>query len=200
MYNKLLKYEGNLMSATRKKMAEFLGNTERTVENWEKEDRHIMKFIRLYLNNNSLIDEFLNTGKISKFEQSTETEEKINFNENIMIDNAIYSTKSKYIKLFDDGFFNLARPAKSILYDVIESIDKNDESYTLENAKQRLIDQIKGLELNWYNLKAKNPAKQELLYQTLELYFSKVEVYVMIKHREETFKFGGFFGESKPPK
>lgn len=175
--------------------SEILGCTLASYYNWDNQNRPIIEILERYFSKEDLT-EFLETGKMSKLEQE---DEKTNL-ENIMIDNAVYSAKNKYIKLFDDGFFNIARPAKDILKDVIESIDKNDESYTLDNAKQRLIDHIKSLELNWYSLKAKNPKKQELLYHLIEEYFSKIEVYVMIKHREETFSFNGFFGKSKPPK
>lgn len=171
----------------RKIITKLLGwKSENTYYDWKKQNRPIINLLEEYFNKEEL-QEYIDTGRITRLEEKTIVNTKIDVYENIMMDNAIYSAKNKYIRLFDDGFFNLARPAKGILYDVIESIEKNDESYTLENSKQRLIDQIKALKLKWYDLKAKNPQKQELLYRVIEECFSKVEVYVMIKHREDIF-------------
>lgn len=72
------------MAATRKKISEFLGNSERTVENWEKESRYIISFIRRYLNDDTLLDEFIKTNKVSIFEGIKVSPEKNDLDEHIL--------------------------------------------------------------------------------------------------------------------
>lgn len=72
------------MGATRKKIAELLGNSERTVEAWEKDGRHIILFIRRYLDSNELVDEFIHTQKIEKFENIQTTSKKNDLDEHIL--------------------------------------------------------------------------------------------------------------------
>jgi predicted flavoprotein YhiN len=50
-----------------KMIAEFLGNSERTILRWKEENRPVVNFLEKYFPE-QYIEEFLNTGKIEKLE------------------------------------------------------------------------------------------------------------------------------------
>ena len=165
---------------------------ERTLYNWRKEGKPIVLLLEKYFTQSDL-DEFLASGVIRRLE----AEKFKNFEDPILIDHAIYSAKQKLWLRFDSKFTDAAADKvtgiKGLLIEVLEKIDSNDD-YTIENSKDRLIDQIKILEAGWFK-----QTKQELLSSLVERYFSKVEVYVMIKHPDEVFDYMGYFSESKKP-
>ena len=130
-----------------------------------------------------------------------EAEKFKNFEDPILIDHAIFTAKRGLQSIFErnmvDSLWN--KPAKDILIETIEKIDKNDETYTIDSSKDRLIDKIEEAEINWL----KNPGKasrKELLSTLLKKYFSKIEIYAMIKYSDKTFDYIGYFGKSKKPK
>lgn len=174
-------------------MKKILDIKERTLYNWRKEGKPIVLLLEKYFTQSDL-DEFLASGVIRRLE----AEKFKSFEDPILIDHAIYSAKQKLKLQFDSGFADAVADKvfvniKDLLIKVLESIDLND-GYTVENSKDRLIDQIKILETG--RLKE---AKQELLSSLIKRYFSKVEVYVMIKYSEDVFDYKGYFGESKKP-
>ena len=173
----------------RKQIIQLLGNTEKSYYRWKEEGRPIISFLEKYFTQEDL-QEFLNTGSIQSLETQNQSQEKIRSYENLLIDNALYSVKIKLSKLFKDNFIDATiytKGAKGILIDVLNLIDENDTTYTLDNSKQRLLDQIMSHEVHWLSLK--NPAKQKLLSSFINKYLSNIEVYAMIKNSKESFNY-----------
>jgi hypothetical protein len=173
-------------------MKKILDIKERTLYNWRKEGKPIVLLLEKYFTQSDL-DEFLASGVIRRLE----AEKFKNFEDPILIDHAIYSAKLKLQFKFDGSFTeavtNKVTKVKDLLIEVLESIDSDDE-YTVENSKDRLIDQIKILEAGRFK-----KARGELLSLQVKRYFSKAEVYAMIKYPDEVFDYMGYFAESKKP-
>jgi len=181
-------------------LVQLMEVSPKTVYNYEKENRKIIVLLKKYFNDEDIL-EFLETGKITKCENILQSQEQTTLLQSYLIDQAIFTAKRGLQSIFDrnivDSLWN--KPAKDILIETIEKIDKNDETYTIDNSKDRLIDKIEEAEMNWL----KNPAKasrKELLSTFLKKYFSKIEIYAMIKYSDKTFDYIGYFGKSKKPK
>jgi len=148
------------MSASRKKIAEFLGNTERTVENWEKEGRYVTKFIRKYLNSNDIIDEFIQTGKINDLQKN-------------IINNDEYIFKTAMFKIHME--LNVKKLFKEILQDN-KTVDKQS-LYDQINAYKTKI--IKGQHKNW----------KQLLTVFIDNYLTDQEIEIIIINKNRAIEY-----------
>jgi len=170
-------------------MKKILDIKERTLYNWRKEEKPIVLLLEKYFTQADL-DEFLTTGVIRRLED----DKFKNFEDPILVDHAIYSAKLKLRLFFDKNLTEAVSDKivriKDLLIEVIEKIDL-DDGYTIENSKDRLMDQIKIIEAM--------KSRKELLSTEIKRYFSKAEVYAMIKYSDEVFDYKGYFGESKKP-
>ena len=181
-------------------LVKLLEVSPKTVYNYEKEERKIIVLLKKYFTDKDIV-EFLEFGRITKCENAVQHQDKTDFLQQYLIDHAIYSAKRELIRLFESNWKDAAvwnKPAKDILIEILGRIDKHDESYTIENAKGRLIDKIEEAEINWL----KNPLKasrKDLLSSFIKKHFSKIEIYAMIKYPEEVFDYMGYFGKSKKP-
>ncbi len=175
--------------ATSQELAEKIGVAKTTVSGWKQ--RNSINAVRRKIYELGL--------EIDVDNKTPHNNKKLE-NE-YLIDQAIFTAKRGLQNIFDgnliDTYWN--KPAKDILTEVISRIDKDDETYTVDNSKNRLIDKIEEAEVYWF----KNPLKasrKKLLSTLLRKYFSKVEVYVMIKYSDEVFDYVGYLGNSKKPK
>jgi len=140
-----------------------------------------LSLIERYFSEKDLL-EYLEKGFVSKYENNTDA----------LLDQAIFSAKHKSITYFEQID---KLPSKQILFDILKKIDPNDSSFTVENSKSRLIDVVTGAELQRSLIK--NSQKQKLLTILIEKYFSKIEVFAMIKYPKEVFDYAGFFGQTR---
>jgi len=152
----------------------------------KRENRPIVALLEKYFSEKDL-EEFLETGKISKLENNAGYTHDLDLTKSILIDNAIYSAKEKLRNLNFD--FIYSKGAIDILKDILVSIETDD--LNLENAKDVLFTLIKGYDAHWISLK--NPMKKKLLSSYIENLFSKAECYAICKHSEEVFNFKGWF-------
>lgn len=90
------------------KIAELLGNSSRTINNWRCEERPIIKFIEKYLSDN-LIDEFLKTGKISTFELSKAISPQISEIRKIFFDELQVNEEKHFIDIIKKSEFELSK-------------------------------------------------------------------------------------------
>jgi len=167
----------------------LLGVSKNSYWNYKKQDRPIIAFLEKYFSKEE-IEEFLETGSMQKLENQNASLEKIDLYEKLLVDHALYSAKEKLQKLLDGNFIDRAiytKGAKGILVDVLEQIDPNDDSYTIENAKQRLLDAVMGSEVSWLSLK--NPQKQKLLSSILSKHLSNIEAYAIVKNPKEVWDY-----------
>ncbi len=77
--------------------------------------------------------------------------------------------------------------AKEILIDVLKKISPKDTFFTIDNAKEILLDRISGEELKW--LAIKNPAKRDLLSNYIKENFSNAEILAMVQRNNEIIEF-----------
>ena len=101
----------------------------------------------------------------------------------LLLDNAVYSAKEKYQKYLYGDIFDQANNygAREILKDILKTIEYNE--IFMDNAKDFLIERVKGYEAKWLSLK--NPQKVKLLSSILKNRFSKIEVYAICKYSDE---------------
>lgn len=167
----------------------LLGVSKNSYWNYKKQDRPIIAFLEKYFSKEE-IEEFLETGSMQKLENQNALLSRIDLHEKLLADHALYSAKEKLQKLLDGNFIDRAiytKGAKGILVDVLERIDSNDASYTIENAKQRLMDAVANSEVSWFSLK--NPQKQKLLSSILNKHLSDIEAYAIIKNPKEVLNY-----------
>ncbi len=148
----------------------FYETTEATYYRHKKQNRPVIMFIEKYFTEDDLI-EFLETGKISKLESKTLDD---HFKQLILEDHMLHNAAHK-LHLLSSGSFKMI----DILKDALSDIDPDDNTFTLDNAKQRLIDRIFAIEKNSI---FKTNAKKEGVASWIEQYLSKAEVFAMVKN------------------
>lgn len=148
----------------------------------KREDRPIISLLEKYFTEDDL-KEFLETGRISRFESTTNYTNQIDLLKNLNTDNAIFSAKEKYQKYLFGDIFDQANNygAREILKDILKTIEYNE--IFMDTAKDFLIERVKGYEAKWLSLK--NPQKVKLLSSILKSRFSKIEVYAICKYSDE---------------
>jgi hypothetical protein len=175
-------------------LVRLFGWSRTTYFSWKKEGRPILSLVHKYLDEDS-IQEFLDTGKISKFELLGNSKDEIeNINE-LLLDNAIYSAKAKLISLFETSLVDFLNTyySKDILQNILKDMaEDQDQDLNASNVKDKLMDRIKGFEASF----VKRPTK-ELLSKIIYRNFSKIEIYAMLTYTEEVFNYVGYFGKSK---
>lgn len=174
--------------ATSQELAEHIGVAQTTVSGWKQ--RNSVNAVRR---------------KIYELGLDIDLDNKRNIddrrNDVYLIDQAIFTAKRELFRIFESNFIDATiwnKSAKDILLDVLGRIDIEDETYTIENAKGRLIDKIEEAEIPWLSILKKS--RKPLLGILIKKYFSNVEVYAMIKYPDEVFDYIGFWGKSKKPK
>jgi hypothetical protein len=149
-----------------------------TYYKWKREGVPALRLIEENFTDEELIDYLETQGK------NASTQILKNNIEDFMIDDAIFSAKAKFQELQKNIFevvYN--KGVIDILKDVSISIELNE--YDIENAKDILIEKIKGYEAKWLSLK--NPSKQKLLNSYIHKYFSKLECYAICKYSDNVF-------------
>ena len=141
-----------------------------TYYKWKREQILVLKLLETYCTDQDL-EEFLETGRISKLESKNLDDD---FKQIILDDHMLHSAAYKLDSL-SAGTFKMLE----ILRDALGDIDPKDQSFTLDNSKQRLIDRIYAVEKNSI---FKTKAKKEGVAHWIEKFLSKAEVYAMVKH------------------
>jgi hypothetical protein len=162
--------------------SKILGCTLASYYNWDKQERPIIKLLEKYFSKQDL-EEFLVYGKVRRLENASI--------DPTFLDHVFYSVKQKFKELFGGNSFGpnkiYTKGAKEILIDVLKKISPNDTSFTIENAKDRLLDRISEEELKWLALK--NPAKRNLLSHYIKEDFSNAEILAMVQRNGEIIEF-----------
>ncbi len=172
----------------REALSQLLEISEKSYYVWKKKSH--TKLIKLleYCFTEDEIFEFLETGKISRCEKHDTT--SYNELETYLTDHAYYSLKPKLKDLFGGTMLGpnklYTKGAKDILIDVLKKISSKDTSFTIKNAKERLLDRISEEELKWLALK--NPAKRDLLSHYIKENFSNAEILAMVRKSDEVIE------------
>jgi len=175
-------------------LVKLFGWSRTTYFSWKKEKRPIIDLVHKYLDEES-IQEFLDTGKISKFEFLGSSKDKLDEINDLMIDNAIYTAKVKLVTVFESKLVDFLNRyySKGILRQILQDMsDDNDADLVPSNAKAKLVERVKGFEAG-FNKKPKD----DLLSKIINRNFSKIEIYAMVKYPKDVFDYVGYFGKTK---
>lgn len=162
------------MAINSKNIAALFEFTVQGVNKWKRENRKIISLLELYCDDKD-IEEFLETGKISKLENITTSKNELDLIQKLIVDNAKYSVKLKYLQLFS----SVPDIETEILSKVINSI--NDDDYNINNSKEILLERIKGFVVN---IKEKRVSRYHV-EKLIEGYFSNLEIYAMLKLKND---------------
>jgi len=175
-------------------LVKLFGWSRTTYFSWKKEGRPIIDLVHKYLDEEA-IREFLDTGKISKFEFIGSSKDELESINELLHDNAIYSAKAKLISLFETSLVDFLNTyySKDILQNILRDMSEDqDQNLNPNNAKDKLLDRIKGFETGF----VKKP-KKDLLSKIINRNFSKIEIYAMVKYPKDVFDYIGYFGKTK---
>jgi len=142
-----------------------------TYYKWKREKIPAIQLIQSYFNDEDL-QEFLEKGKIRRFEKSLDDTD---ISDLIIHDQAYYNARQK-MRLLTQWRVGVL----DIIQEALLAIDPKDNSFTLANSKQRLIDTIRGIERNLIRMKTSQ--KIELVADLIENEVSKLEAYALVKH------------------
>jgi len=165
------------MAIHSKYIAELLGFTIQGANKWRREGKKIISFLELFSEDE--IEEFLETGKIRRLEES-----KSNSLEYMIIENVRFNLKQKLDQL-------LLKPAwhdllsnifpKKIFLDILEKM-QDDPVLNIEKhrSKEYLISKIDN-----YKVVSINNANKKKLIELIDKNLSNMECYVLIKYNKE---------------
>ena len=159
-------------------IAKVLGVTVKSVYNYEKENRPIISLLEKYCTDDD-IQEFLKSGKISKFEKKKE-----NYQDYMLIDYVKYNLKEKLDKLlFKTGVIKWLENIipKNIFLKILKEISE-DPKIEVEKyrSKEYLIQKIES-----YKVVSINNSNKKQLIGIIKNNLSNIECYALIKYAEE---------------
>jgi len=146
---------------------------------YKKEERPIIALLEKYFSQEDL-NEFLNTKKISKLEV---TQNSAIF---LLEDYAHFSLSNKLEQLFNIfGIPDFTKfLPKKLFLKILQDLKKEDISH--ENAKDFLLQRLKGYETSLTKLE--HPNHPKILYDFVENKLAKIEVYILILNAEKYLK------------
>jgi len=173
-----------------KVIAKLIGNTERTIFAWKKENRPIINFFEKYFSEEDL-EEFLTTGKIEKLEHDKKNTNKVDELNNLLIELAKYQLRDR-IRLTTEGGpldFIGFRGWKNVFLQVLKDINKQTEEYPIHLSKKFLLGKIEDTKVSFIR-----KGHKEHLIKFVEKGFSNLDAYVAIKYYDEVFDYHDIFG------
>jgi len=173
----------------REALSQLLEISEKSYYVWKKKShKKLIKLLEYCFTKDEII-EFLETGKIAKCENQYIP--KNNDFEKYLVDLSYYILKPKLKDIFGGLAFGpnkiYTKGAKEILIDILKKISPKDTSFTIENAKERLLERIREEELKWFAIK--NPAKRDLLSHYIKENFSNAEILSIVQKSDEIINF-----------
>jgi hypothetical protein len=151
----------------------LLGVSKNSYWNYKKQKRPIISFLEKYFTKEDL-EEYLQTGVIRRLE-----EKKLDANlQSLITDDMTLHNAAFKFRILISGTFKM----KKIIINVLETFDSEDSTFTVENAKQRLMDRVQGVEKSSI-FDTKN--KVESIVNWIDDYFSQLEAYIIVKRSNE---------------
>lgn len=147
---------------------------------YKKEGRPVIALLEQYCTKEDL-EEFLKNKQIAKFEKNQDS-----FTLSLLEDSAYFSLNEKLDQLFN--IFGLPDITKSVPKKIFKKIliELKYDNISHENAKEFLLQRLKGYETSLSQLEHVNHSKT--LYDFVKNKLSKIEVYVLIYNTDNFFK------------
>jgi hypothetical protein len=167
-------------------MVKLFGFSRQSWNNWKKEERPIVKLLESLFTNED-ISEFLETGKISRFENlDTLDSDLIERHIAYELKHKLYlDTQSSFFKWFEH------MAGTGVMDKVIQEI--REENYTRRDTKQKILDRIKTMELTGFFNKLIAKGRKNVASGYIENNLSELECYVWVKHYDIVKSYGKYF-------
>lgn len=160
-------------------LTRFFGWSRGTYFSWKKEGRPVIKFVLKYLTEKD-IEEFIETGKISRFEKLL-----INSDEDELLEKHIaYELRHKLYLDTASSFGNWLGHVVGmpVIHKALEEIARSN--YTKSDTKEKILNQIKGMELSGLFNKIFEKANKNVASRYIDRNLSELECYVWVKHND----------------
>ncbi len=169
----------------RKAISKLCGINERTYYVWKNKSHiELIALLEEYFTE-EMIYEFLENGSVISLEKENNPN-----NINIFMDHVKYQLRDKIRNYTDGSFFDWTNKMipKKYLIKILKDLSQDKKKFTIENAKESILDRIKGLEVSIIN---KNNQKQ--ISNFIEENLSMIECYILIQEHEEIMNYKGFW-------
>ena len=169
-----------------KLMVKLFGFSRQSWNNWKKEERPIVKLLESMFTNED-ISEFLETGKISRYENVD------NLDSDLLERHIAYELKHKLYLDTQSSFFKWFEhiAGTGVMDKVIQEI--REEDYTRRDAKQKILERIKTMELTGFFNKVIGKGRKNVASGYIERNLSELECYVWVKHYDIVKSYGKYF-------
>ena len=169
-------------------VANVLGVSVKSIYNYYKdqEGRPIVPLLERYFSNDDL-EEFLREGKISRFEKLD------NLDSDLLERHIAYELKHKLYLDTQSSFFKWFEhiAGTGVMDKVIQEI--REEDYTRRDAKQKILERIKTMELTGFFNKVIGKGRKNVASGYIERNLSELECYVWVKHYDIVSSYGKYF-------
>lgn len=150
----------------------FFGITYRTWQNWRNENRTVVDFFSKYPD---LIAEFNKDGKIDRLEQ-------FNYIIDPVFEDYVIQNLKRMHKL-DRSYFSILFPGSEFITRHIRNLSEEDVvDLTIENAKEKFKIFLSSVTLSKF---LDSEKKRKTVLDEIDNKFSKVEIYLILKHPEK---------------
>ncbi len=164
----------------------ILNIADRTYYNWKSEGRPIISLLEKYFSSEDL-EEYLQTGSISRLEKLD------NLDSDLLERHIAYELKHKLYLDTQSSFFKWFEhiAGTGVMDKVIQEI--REESYTRRDAKQKILERIKTMELTGFFNKFIAKGRKNVASSYIERNLSELECYVWVKHYDIVSSYGKYF-------
>ena len=169
-------------------MTKILDIAERTLFNWRKDNKPIVLLLEKYFTKEDL-DEFLDSGKISKFENASDV-----INNELFEKHIAYQLKHKLYTDTQSKFLNwLVTMAGTGLFEKAIVSIQEENIYTKADTKTMLLNQIKGMELSSTFDKVWGNGRKKVASSYINNNLSELECYVWVKYYDIVKEYTKYF-------
>ena len=157
-----------------------------TYYKWKRENIKVIKLLEKYFSKEDL-EEYLETGKVSRYENVD------NLDSDLLERHIAYELKHKLYLDTQSSFFKWFEhiAGTGVMDKVIQEI--REESYTRRDAKQKILERIKTMELTGFFNKFIAKGRKNVASGYIEKNLSELECYVWVKHYDIVSTYGKYF-------
>lgn len=165
-------------------MSKLFGFSTQTYFNWKKEleKRPILSLVEQYITKTEIL-EYLESGKIERLEKLTVLS-NIELENELLEKHIAYELRHKLYLDTASSFGNWLGHVVGmpVIHKALEEISKSD--YSKEDTKEKILNQIKGMELSGLFNKIFEKANKNVASRYIDKNLSELECYVWVKHND----------------
>jgi len=175
-------------------MSKLFGFSTQTYFNWKKEleKRPILSLVEKYITKSEIL-EYIESGKIERLE-------KLSILSNVELENELLEKHIAYElrhKLYLDTASTFGNwlghvVGMPVIHKALEEIAKSN--YTKSDTKEKILNQIKGMELSGLFNKVFEKANKNVASRYIDRNLSELECYVWVKHNDIVTSYNKYWG------